>query len=197
MTSISKSGCAVDGCTRSRGPTQYCHMHYWRLNKRGDIGSVTPERHQHGFKGTTEYEIWVGMRQRCNNPNDNAYMNYGGRGITVCPRWGLFMNFYEDMGPRPKGMSLDRIDPDGGYAPDNCRWASATVQSHNKRRSGRNSSGYRGVCKVRYSAEIGYEGKSWRIGSFDTAEEAAWMYDQWALCLYGETAQLNFEYFAI
>lgn len=75
------------------------------------------------------------MRARCYNPNNADYPNYGGRGIAVCDRWSEFANFFSDMGERPERMTIDRIEVDMDYAPNNCRWADADTQANNKRDS--------------------------------------------------------------
>lgn len=77
------------------------------------------------------YRAWAGMVNRCRNPNNSSYGRYGARGIYVCDRWRTFENFLADMGERPEGMTLDRIDPTGPYAPGNCRWADITTQRRN------------------------------------------------------------------
>lgn len=76
---------------------------------------------------------WRAMKQRCLNPRYGGYGLYGGRGIKVCQRWLTFTSFLEDMGVRPKGKTLDRINPNKGYFKSNCRWASPKVQANNKR----------------------------------------------------------------
>jgi hypothetical protein len=88
---------------------------------------------RHGMTGTKLYDSWKGMRARCSNPSHISYKNYGGRGISVCNEWQDFENFYADMGDRPEGATLERIDNDKGYSKDNCKWASWSENNRNRR----------------------------------------------------------------
>ena len=101
----------------------------------------------HGRSRTKIYRIYHAMLNRCYRSADQAYKNYGGRGITVCDRWrSSFEAFLGDMGERPSGLTLDRRNNDGNYSPDNCRWASREEQRRNQREHSRRSCSC-GVCK--------------------------------------------------
>lgn len=82
---------------------------------------------------SSEYMTWSQMIQRCKNENNPGFINYGARGITVCKRWMIFKNFIEDMGPRPKNFTLERLDNSKGYTPRNCRWLPRTANNNNRR----------------------------------------------------------------
>lgn len=106
----------------------------------------------HGKTGTPAYKVWEKIRGRCNNPNNNRYYLYGGRGIEVCERWDSFENFYEDMG-EPNGSSIDRIDNYKGYCKENCRWIPRADQGKNKR----NVRTYKGFTCPEWDAKNGFK----------------------------------------
>jgi hypothetical protein len=127
----------TDGWSLRRGLTRSCGcLAREKASERARRGRARL-RHGHARKGrySKTYTCWCGMRQRCRDPNARSYPWYGARGITVCARWRRFENFLADMGERPRGKTLDRIDNDGNYEPGNCRWATALEQIHNRRKA--------------------------------------------------------------
>lgn len=148
---------------------------------------------KHGGYQSPSHWSWTAMKSRCYKKSDVGYHNYGGRGITVCPEWlNDFGRFLEDMGERPDGTSLDRIDSNGDYCKDNCRWASREIQSFNRRKSTNNTSGRTGVChnkQGKWKARIHIEGKPTHLGSYETFEEACAAREEAELKYYGFTKE--------
>lgn len=106
------------------------------LRKEGgsmSCGCINTGNRQHGMYATLVYNSWQAMKSRCNDKRHHAYKNYGERGIKVCERWNKFENFYKDMGDRPENKSLDRINNEGDYYKENCKWSTLEEQGSNKR----------------------------------------------------------------
>ncbi len=142
-----------------------------------------------GGQRSPEYSVWAKMRRRCSSKTDDRYADYGGRGIVVCARWqDSFENFYEDMGPRPNGTQLDRIDNDGNYEPGNCRWATRKVQQNNMRANRvlefdgkrKTMSEWAGHIGVPYSLIQSRIQRGWPVGEALTSpNRKGWKRHQW------------------
>lgn len=115
------------------------------------IANTWATNRTHGLSHSPEYNSWDKMLQRCENPKDNAFKNYGGRGIHVCQSWHFFGNFIRDMGPRPPGTTIDRINNNGNYERGNCRWSTRKEQNRNRRDSNL----------------VTYEGKTQTVGAWE------------------------------
>lgn len=134
-------------------------------------------RKTHGHKAETSatYRCWRAMKQRCQNPAHAHFHQYGGRGVRVCKRWQSFENFLADLGLKPEGRTLDRIDVNGHYSPENCRWATWDTQCNNRR----------------YHREVEYRGRVYRMQALcdhlgvtrcalDRRIEANWPQERWS-----------------
>ncbi len=177
---------------------QYCMQefvgHTYNI-KSGSAKSCGCQKHKpreksikHGLRSNRFYSTWRQMLQRCNNHADIGYIYYGARGITVCEEWQDVTNFVawaEATHPNIKGYSLDRIDNDKGYSPENCTWSDKTTQAINQRMKKSNTSGYVGVIwhirNKKWGANIGVNNKLKQIGSFKTLEEAVQARDNYII----------------
>lgn len=176
----------VTGTSLIRGKTSSCGCYSKQM--------ISERNKTHGLSSSTEYGAWKNAIRRCSDSKNRAYENYGGRGIKVCDEWGWpaevgFIKFLEDMGPCPEGMSLDRIDPNGNYCKENCRWTTNYIQGYNTRKHEDNSSGKTGVSEMKdgkWQSYINFEGKRYPLGVFSSFEEAKKAREVAEIKFYGE-----------
>ena len=142
IRSFNTVGCSLKDCSLRHHAKGLCANHYALLIKNGAPTAKYNRTNKPGYyRNMPEYLIWVALKQRCFNPNNKQYHNYGGREITVCDSWtekpAGFVNFINDIGRRPDpALSIDRINNDGNYEPGNVRWADAYTQRINQRKKG-------------------------------------------------------------
>lgn len=158
-----------------------CGTEKWIVPKREGTScgcrksEVTSKRNKtHGKSHLASYNVWLGMIRRCTNPKDRAYAWYGARGISVCEHWLKVENFIEDMGEPPNGMEIERIDNNGNYAPDNCRWASRSEQCRNTRHNRIITHKGETMCLTSWAERVGIDRNriGHRINSGWTIDEA-------------------------
>ncbi len=143
---------AIDGVSLRRGSIVSCGC--FNAEQASKLMTTHGYSRATGAKKAT-YKIWTSMLQRCNNPKSQKFHRYGARGISVCCDWHQFENFIFDMGERPEGFSIDRIDNDGNYCKDNCRWASDSDQSHNRENNRMLTHNGETMCVSEWARHIG------------------------------------------
>lgn len=122
------------------------------------VEAVRKRNMKHGKSKTKTYQIWRAMKNRCFAKDDAFYENYGGRGITMCDKWRYsFITFLNDMGECPKGFSIERIDNEKGYCPENCKWATPVEQANNRRNNSLISFKGRTLTIAQWERELGFK----------------------------------------
>jgi len=165
--------CSVEGCEGKFLAKDLCRKHYNRDHRAGNLEI----RQSHGMYKSSTYSSWQCMKDRCYRRDNAAFKYYGARGITVCDRWkDSFINFLNDMGEAPKGLTIDRIESDGNYEPSNCKWSTKSEQSYNRRKQSNNKTGIVGVWydknRNNWQVSINFNKKTDRLGRYNDFFEA-------------------------
>ena len=169
------AGQGIWECKCDCGATHFATCSMLRV---GTVRSCGCSRATHGHtrhgKRSPTFKSWESMRGRCENEKDPSYRLYGGRGIRVCPQWSDFATFLADMGERPQGTSLDRIDVDKNYSPENCRWATRSEQQRNRRDSRKITANGETLNIQEWAARLKTDPQAiaWRLRKGMSAEEA-------------------------
>lgn len=197
---LSTKICDIIDCDNKHLAMGLCRTHYLRKWKYGDVNHVSIERH--GRTPKYLYSTYTNITTRTGNPNNSAYKDYGARGIKLYPEWvhsyTKFRQYiFSSIGERPSPThTLDRVDNNKGYEPGNLRWANWSQQTSNTRRKKETTTGFRGVAKNKRGRKFlvrpNYYNAKIYIGYFDTAEEAAYVYDQVVMQLWGMDTPTNF-----
>lgn len=167
----------------------------------GCYQKANPPRKTHGESGSQLYKVFYAMQARCNNPQSSGYYKYGAKGITVCPEWdnyNAFTNWAKQSG-YIEGLTIDRINAYGNYSPTNCRWVTPTIQSLNKPKSARNTSGSKNIGwhqnKQRWIVRTTVNGNRIHIGAFKTRVAAEYALHSY-LCINDLTEHLRGQSYA-
>ena len=165
-----------------------CSMQSVKTGDTKSCGCLRGGKPIHGMSSNKFYQTWNGMKYRCYNTMRQDYKNYGGRGITVCDEWldvATFVAWAESTHPNRKGVSLDRIDNDKGYSPENCTWSDKTTQAINQRIKKNNTSGYVGVVWYKpiskWMVQIMVNRKNKNLGYYQNIEEAVQVRDNYII----------------